>query len=101
MHVNRDAERTADSPIGQRHTSTVTVREFERQLGFASWIGYTHHHATALLLRDTVPDPHDAAWPSDASLYASPSDQIRVTFLSWSRVDVRPLSGADRSGLRS
>ena len=31
MHVNRDAEYTADSPIGQRHTFTVTVREFDRQ----------------------------------------------------------------------
>ena len=29
--MNRDAERTADSPIGQRHAFTVTVREFERQ----------------------------------------------------------------------
>jgi hypothetical protein len=37
MHVNRDAERTADSPIGQQHTTTVTVGEFQRQLGFASW----------------------------------------------------------------
>jgi hypothetical protein len=37
MHVNRDAERTADSPIGQQHTTTVTVGEFDRQLGFASW----------------------------------------------------------------
>ena len=31
MHVNRDAERPADSPIGQSHAFTVTVREFERQ----------------------------------------------------------------------
>jgi hypothetical protein len=38
MHVNRDAERTADSPIGQQHnTTTVTVEEFQRQPGFASW----------------------------------------------------------------
>jgi hypothetical protein len=35
--MDRDAERTADSPIGQRHVSTVTAGEFERQLGFASW----------------------------------------------------------------
>ena len=35
--MNRDAERTADSPIGQRHASTVTVGELERQLGLASW----------------------------------------------------------------
>jgi len=30
--MNRDAKRTADSPIGQRHVITVTVRELERQL---------------------------------------------------------------------
>ena len=30
--MNRDAERTADSPIGQSHVFTVTVEEFERQL---------------------------------------------------------------------
>jgi hypothetical protein len=29
--MNRDAKRTADSPIGQRHVITVTVRELERQ----------------------------------------------------------------------
>ena len=31
--MDRDAERTADSPIGQRHAFTVTVGELERQLG--------------------------------------------------------------------
>ncbi|TKB64961.1 MAG: hypothetical protein E8D47_09720 [Nitrospira sp.] len=31
MHMNRDAERPTDFPIGQRHAITVTVREFERQ----------------------------------------------------------------------
>ena len=36
--MDRDAERTADSPIGQRHASTVTVGEFERQPG---WRGET------------------------------------------------------------
>ena len=34
--MNRDAKRTADSPIGQRHAFTVTVWEFERQLGVVS-----------------------------------------------------------------
>ena len=29
--MNRDAERTADSPIRQSHVITVTVRELERQ----------------------------------------------------------------------
>ena len=29
--MNRDAKRTADSPIGQRHVITLTVRELERQ----------------------------------------------------------------------
>jgi hypothetical protein len=37
MHVNRDTERTTDSPIGESHAVTVTVGEFQRQLGFASW----------------------------------------------------------------
>src|SRR3989442_12449055 len=39
MHVNRDAKRTADSPIGQQHVFTVTVGEFERQLGLRGEAG--------------------------------------------------------------
>ena len=37
--MNRDAKRTADSPIGQQHVSTVTVGEFERQLGLRGETG--------------------------------------------------------------
>ena len=37
--MNRDAERTADSPIGQSHVFTVTVDEFERQLGLRGETG--------------------------------------------------------------
>ena len=70
--MNRDAKRTADFPIGQCHGFTVTVGEFQRQLGFASGIGYTRRHATTLFARDTVPCPHDAARPSDPSLSRRP-----------------------------
>ena len=199
--MNRDAKRTADSPIGQRHEFTVTVREFKRQqqaaekvalltrpaparrdapypmrrsrivqilngdpaasplggahrLGApysshrapqrvrlrsslaaalqdelfeqpadyrslaqsaqgiemlecydrfreASWIGYTHHHAISLRAKDIVPGPHDVACPGYTFIYAGPSDQVGPSLLSRSRVDVRPLPGAEREGLRS
>ena len=170
--MNRNAERTTNFPIGQRHASTITVWEFKRQLGLRGESGgknatngtgegsrfevfgtsnpellvapfspippaslgypagsgpvvpdlwtmefpmrtivfpqharylfrYTSHHAIALLATDTVPCPHDATCPGDASLHAGPSDQVRPAFLSRSRADVRPLPGAERSGLRS
>ena len=39
--MNRDAERSAYSPTGQRHVSTVTAHEFQRQLGFCARFRYT------------------------------------------------------------
>src|SRR4029078_11359901 len=64
-------------------------------------IGYTHHHAISLLARDAGPRPDDAAGPSDPYLHTGAVHQVRPVFLSRSRVDIRPLSGAQRSGLRS
>ena len=66
----------------------------------ASWIGYTHHHAIPLRVTYVVPYPRSAARPRDTILYAGRSDHVRPSLLSWGRVDVRPLSGAARPGLR-
>src|SRR5215470_1431103 len=101
MYVNRDTERATDSPIGQSHAFTVTVGELKRQLGFAPWIGYTHHHAISLLARDAGSRLYDAAGPSDPYLHASPGDQVGASLLSGGRLDVRSVPGAERIGLRS
>ena len=45
--MDRDAERTADSPIGQRHVITVTVREFERQRQAAEKVDFLTRPARA------------------------------------------------------
>ena len=92
--MDRDAERTTDSPIGQRHAFTVTVGDLERQLGIASGIGYTSHDATTLFARDSRPRLDDAAHPSGAYFHAGSGDQVGPSLLSWSRVDVRPLPRA-------
>src|SRR5207237_9890493 len=101
MQVNRDTERTPDSPIGESHAFTVTAGELERQLGFASRIGYTSHYATTLLAKDARPRPYDIAGLSGPYLHAGPGDQFRSSLLSRSCVDVRSLSGEDGRGLRS
>ena len=65
----------------------------------APWIGYTSYHAIWLLAMDIVPRPHDAVCPRDAFRYAGPGSQVGLAFMSWSRVDVRPLPGPERNGL--
>jgi hypothetical protein len=45
--MNRDAECPADSPIGQSHAFTVTVREFERQRQAAEKVDFLTRPARA------------------------------------------------------
>src|SRR5262245_23121177 len=99
MHVNWDAKRPSDSPIGQNHVVTVTVCGLERQLGFVSWIGYTSHHAIRILATDIIPGHHGAVCPCDPFRYAGSSSQVWPIVLSWGCLDVRPLTGEDGMGL--
>ena len=76
-------------------------KDFEHQLNFTDEIGYTLVYAPALLVMDSLPDPRGPPCHSAAASHASPGHQVRLTFLSGSGANLRPLPSAERHRLRS